>query len=64
MSVPDAGYSNLMSMSAPDVGYSNLMSLSLPDASYSNLMSMSVLVTSGGIHQVIAIKTCTEWMIP
>ena len=34
MSVPDEGYSNLLTMSVPDEGYSNLMTLSIPDEGF------------------------------
>jgi hypothetical protein len=37
MSVPDEGYSNLLTMSVPDEGYSNLLTMSVPDKGYSNL---------------------------
>jgi hypothetical protein len=42
MSVPDEGYSNLLTMSVPDDGYSNLLTMSVPDDGYSNLLTMSV----------------------
>jgi hypothetical protein len=45
LSVPDKGYSNLLTLSVPDEGYSNLLTLSIPDEGYSNLLTLSVPVT-------------------